>query len=757
MPKITNENKESIEKKLKYIDIDLDKIPGFLKESKQLEYRPLKTYDENIYKVYKYISISKIQILLTPTNRLNTIKEKYSLSSRIYSYLNPINEEDIIRHTTFLKMLSMLKIEEIEKIEKEQKNLNKNIPFKVKFHENYLWQIYYSDIVDTYFMLVPTEDLEYASFFYLLKKQIECDKTNKDEKIFVPISHEEYSNKYLKKSEFADIEKYLWLFTKQWPLLYEVYDKNDNLSIQIVGETVCYENIQSVYKIELHSKEEANRFYKLIKALFILQTQLSHYHNIKTKINKYGKLEFECNNNYISYNNLFELLNERYINAKKNIEILEKEEEILRRNLEDLKIISNKKDKEYIQKEKVISTYLEYKRTFLGKIKYYFKLKKIKDSNNIEEIEFIEKEEIEFIEKEKIEFIEKKYYTLEDILKIYKDLDSLLYVVKNLKLDLNALKNKIENMELKIKNATLYIKEIDTHEKSIFEFWKFANKDDKLLLNKGQETENIKQNKIEKVYNYTEDLEEIGMQIDKIQRNILSKSEEDSIYIASTELLNILNYIKNEKILSGALDKLKKEIDNERMLFDKEKFDIFGRISDDITKIKTLGNKKHRESKKNKFKILDIYKDMELNEFKEKLQKIKINIDNGFKNLKLPISIPVYIASINELDFNGLGIFNIIPEDEINRLKNENKLNLYRINLKKDMPVIFLSNIIYYDNYNKTLPVGMNVSNKCLLDMSKFDIKLESKTEFRINNEINEYEIDVKTIYVYEYEVEVRK
>ena len=38
------------------------------------------------------------------------------------------------------------------------------------------------------------------------------------------------------------------------------------------------------------------------------------------------------------------------------------------------------------------------------------------------------------------------------------------------------------NTKKKIENATLYIKEIDQHKKSLFDFWKFANKDEVLEL-----------------------------------------------------------------------------------------------------------------------------------------------------------------------------------------------------------------------------------------------------------------------------------
>ena len=40
--------------------------------------------------------------------------------------------------------------------------------------------------------------------------------------------------------------------------------KNGNLSMQIVGETIVYDNIKCVYKNKLDNKEEAVKFYKLL-------------------------------------------------------------------------------------------------------------------------------------------------------------------------------------------------------------------------------------------------------------------------------------------------------------------------------------------------------------------------------------------------------------------------------------------------------------------------------------------------------------
>lgn len=750
MPKT---NEDNIKEKLEYIGLDLENIPEFFMEHKQLEYKPLRIdqENENCYRVYKYVPITKIQILLTQSNRLDTTKEKYLKSSTLESYLNPKEEEDIIKHTIFLKMLNDVKIEEIQKIEQQQKRLNKQIPFKVKFEENYLWQIYYSDISDTYFMLAPTEELEYASFFYLLKKQIECNKNGKEEMIFVPIVHENYSGKYLRQSEIQDAEKYLWLFTKEWANIYEVYDKKENMCIYIIGETTVYENIKTFYRIILKNKEEAIKLYKLIKALFILQTELPHHYKFSCKINRYGVLEFEYNNKKITYETLANLLNIGYRKAKELISDLQKEKVELKQELENLKIKSNNFEKEYIMKEKQIAMYLECKKTFLGRVKYFFKSKKLKKNSNNN----IEKEESEIPDgsnqKDESLFIEKEYYTIEDIIDIYYKLDKILIEAKNLRLDTNAMQNKVKNIEQKIKNATLYIDEIDSHEKSIFEFWKFANKDENLLLNQGSVENNIQTNKIEKVYDYNDDFEEIGNLIDKEQRKILNKQQQDAVYITSTEIINVLNNMDEEKI-EESLSNLKQEAQENRELFNIEKLDIFGSIAEDKTKIKMLGNKKHREVKKDKLKILEINKDTTVEEYKEKLNTINNNIQKSIEDSKSKLKMSAYKLLNDKEDITGLNVLELSAQECIEQLK-ENSGVLYKINIEEGMKVIYFVNSVYYDNHNKTLPLGMDIEQKCLIDINKYEMKLIKKDNFRWNESIDEFKVNTKKVDVYEYDI----
>ena len=72
-------NGEILEK-LKYIGLDLDNIPESIRRFEPLEYRPSKYDDNHTYKVYKYVDVSNIEILLTKANRLSTIAEKYRKS-----------------------------------------------------------------------------------------------------------------------------------------------------------------------------------------------------------------------------------------------------------------------------------------------------------------------------------------------------------------------------------------------------------------------------------------------------------------------------------------------------------------------------------------------------------------------------------------------------------------------------------------------------------------------------------------------------
>ena len=770
MPKNTVEKNEGIKEKLEYIGLDLDNIPKELKNYKALEFRIPKFYEQKQYRQYRYIPVKNIQILLSPTNRLDDIEEKYKKARPLEEYLDSETEENILKYTTFLNMLKQLKIEEIEKIEEEQSKLSKKIPFKVKYENNYLWQIYYSENTDQYFMLVPTEDSDYSTFFYLLKKQIEKKRA---EKIFVPIRNVEYSSTYLKKSEFEDIENYLWLFTKDWPLIYEVYDKSNKLSIHIVGETEVYQKIKSPYKIKLNTKVEAEQFYKLLKAMFILQTELPHYFHFRTNISKNGEIEFYLEDNKIEYSDIADWINSQYNigeeKQKKAEELIEEDKQ----KLEKLKIDIASQEIEYLAKEKQISTFLECKKSFFGKFKYYFKYSKKNNKNKIRKEQ--EKDEVIPEEPSKDDNKEipkkkrrKQNYTIEELVELYKIIELKENELKNIIMDINAMKLKNKNMQKKIENATAFINEIDSHKKSIFEFWKYSNKDEMASLPEGEEEEINVVKKIEKVFDYEEDLEKFGKTMDKIQRKNLNKEETDSVYITTTNLIGLLNKIKiNEflpKDIETALKEIKKEAIHEKTLSEDEEFDIFGGIIQDTRKVSQINNKKHREIPKDKFNILEINKNTKQIGFKLSLEKVIANVKTALTKVVIPEQLPVYKAIIDErLDDRQINIFDINPETEIKEaIKNVgNKINFYKINLKEGSNAISYTNCIFFDNQNKTLPVGQDLSTKMLVDTTRLKLNLKSKTNFKIvefENENDDFsEVKIKTITVFEFDAEVRK
>ena len=766
MPKKTN--KASIEEKLNYLGLDLKEIPKEFKKYKSLEFRIPKFYEEKQYKQYRYVPIKDIQILLSPTNRLDNIEEKYKKARPIADYLDSESEENIVNHTTFLRMLESFNIEDVEKIGEEQDKLNKKIPFKVKYENNYLWQIYYSENTDQYFMLVPTEDSDYSTFFYLLKKQIEKKRAAK---IFVPIRNVDYSTTYLKRTEFEDIENYLWLFTKDWPLIYEVYNKKNGLSIEIVGETEVYQKIKSPYKIKLDSEEKSTQFYKLLKAMFILQTELPHYFFFRTDIGKSGEIEFYVDNRKIDYEDIVDWINDEYHIGEEKLLQAEQSIEKNNKRLSDLKTEIATQEIEYLAKEKQISTFLECKKTFFGKFKYFFKYGK-KKSNKAKASEdnstiHIEKEASDENEELPKKRKKKTNYNIEELLELYKEINEKETDLKNIIMDINSLKLKNKNMQKKIENATAYIAEIDSHKKSIFEFWKYSNKDEMSSLPEGEEEEINVVKKITKVFDYEEDIEKFGKIMDRMQRKNLNKDETDSLYITATDLLTLINKIKlndfTPKDIETALKEIKKEAAEEKTLTTEE-FDIFGGMLQDNTKVSKIKNKKHREMPKDKYNILEISKTTKQIGFKMALENVINNVKEAINKVVVPEDVPVYKAIIGDkLDEKQVNIFNINPENEMKQaiLEPANKINFYKINLPEGANAISYTNCIFYDNQNRTLPEGQDLSTNILVDITKLDLKLSNKTKFKIvemeepNDDFSG--INIKNVNVFEFDAEVKK
>ena len=774
MPRKTKESDQTLENNLEYIGLNLSKIPNFLKQYESLNFRPSKSYDETVYKVYKYINIKEIQILITPCDRLTDIKERYKLASPIVEYLDSKSEDNIEKFATFFKMVSTMKKDRIEEIAKEQEMLNSQIPYEVKYPNNYIWQIYYSDVAKKYFMLVPTNEQDNNALFYLLKEQIANVRARKPRFIFAPVSHLEYSGAFLTKSEIADLENYLWYFTKEWPNIYEVYDKQGEMFLKIIGVTNIYEKMQSTYSITLDTKKKATELYKLLKAMFILATGAKEEYHFITKINQDGEIEFWNNNTKIEYEKLSEFIKLEYLDKIDKLKYEQKEKKELKRKVDKFKIVIEDLTQEYLLKQRQIATFLECKKSFFGRVRYFFKKKK---DDQIEKKPVKQPRTDEEKNNSLNELFElKEQYTIEDLISICTKLEELKKENTNLELDLNAIETKEEILSKKVDNAELYIKEIDKHKKSIFEFWKFTKKDEVATLNEGEGEEGTEKVKMKKYFDYIEDLEKLGQKMDELQRRKLSKNETDALF-AIRQVPESFRELEKEKEtsvevyeqkdaeevkkkskkispLEKDLEQLKEEYEKDIEVINAKDFDIFGNLVEDKTKVKSINNVKHREIEKDKYKVLNINSDTDIKLYVENLESYFSLIKEALNKIQSPYDMSVYCIN-SKKGIEGINIFDINPETA---LKNEldskkSKIILCRINIKENTPALFYTNIMFYDNFNKTLPVGMNLSTEVLVDVNKLKLDFKGEETFYINHKENEFDFTTKEVKLYEYEV----
>jgi len=691
-----------------YLNFDIDNIPEVLNNQADIDIKASEINHEKNYKVYKHLQIKDINVVITNTRRLDSPAQKIETMKDLSFYFNKKNEEE---YNIFLNLLKGASISNIEYIEKFQKSLKNKEPSRIKYAKDYLWQIYYIERTNKYYMIVPLQETETQCFFYILKKKIEKSK----EKIYVPICNIQYSGAILEKLKIGTLENNLFFFTKEWPHIYEVYDSKNNVSLQIIGNVEIYENITSEYKMSFSSKEDIVTFFDLIKTLFYLQTEITNFFNFNIMLDEEGRIHFYYNNNEIVNDNLDAFYSEEIKRNLKSIEEVEKIQNALTKKFNKLKIDERKLNTELLNKQKQISTFLECKKTFFGRVKYFFKYNKKKTQNTKNDIL-----DEDFVVEDAGRIVPNYSNDIDDLIYICKDLRTKTTVAATTRLDVQNLSVKIDVLKKKIENATKYIAEIESHKKSIFEFWKFTNKDEKNQLSEGiikiQEEQ-----KIEKKFDVKDDLVELSKYLDFCQRKSLNLEEQNSIFVAYQ--VGIENITKPELDLAKILTKKSISLINEHTITHREKpksiESIIGPL-DNITK------------KERALKLKEIYK----------------NINNSFKKCVTNINFSVY--STQKPD-NRIMMFEINPKKI--ELDNE-EVNVYKLNLKSGTNILALSNIIFFNNRNDTLPIGMDYSTNVFVDLRKASlIEVSKKANNIINLSENSPEHKVTKINVIEYNV----
>ena len=121
-----------------------------------------------------------------------------------------------------------------------------------------------------------------------------------------------------------------------------------------------------------------------------------------------------------------------------------------------------------------------------------------------------------------------------------------------------------------------------------------------------------------------------------------------------------------------------------------------------------LKNNKHREVEKDKFKVLNVNLNTEIAEFTDKLKDLRQSLIEESEKIEVPYDISLYKASNEKIDPEGFDKFSINPFETLNNLEKiatSKETNLYKINIPEGTKLVFYSNITFFENNNKTLPL----------------------------------------------------
>ena len=745
---------------LEYIGLDLENIPQILIKDEPIHFNDFG--NANIYKVYDYVSVHDIEILITPLDRTADIRERYKTAKPLSAYLMA---EDRKLKDIFKEVLEFASVTEIKKLEELQEKL-KEIPYFVKYDKNYLWQVYYSKEDNKYFMLFPANEGETSVLFYIIKKKLEKEDT----KIFIPINKMDYRGTFLTSMQINDIENYIWLFTNEWPNIYEVSGKY----LYITGHTKVKKMFNTYYRNAFENKKEAEKFYMLLKALFILTTETNYKYNFEPYVNENGNLELVYENSIITVQNLAEFVDKQVEIQKLRKTNLETEKVANEEILKELKEYVKKQNDIYVMQEKQIVMFLDCKKSFFKKLSYFFKTKKFvmpKLDNKLDkrlEDKILEKD----VNKEQ-DIKLNGSYTIKELISAFNSANEAEIKAREVRLDIRALKLKKENYTRKIENAKKYIEEIESHKKSIFEFWKFSNKDELPALSEGDSIR-----KDEKKSNNIIDKDFIGVKADSLQRQKLSDEEINALYLffAMPEIFNHISkaYDKNQNEIDKATEKniFYEEI-LERLKKKTSKLSLDNLIND-YTTVKKINSKEHRENERSEISILKINENTTVEELKDRITHFKKLLESAYNKIYAVTNMTVYIKKSdakNEFILGDINPENLIKGEE-SSTKGENTdfnkkegysnqksnkiVELIKVNLSNKEHALYLTNIVFFDNQNKTLPMGMDLSSKVVINKINLnskkdsDLKIDEKTTIVLHKleKINDFAVNNITIKI---------
>lgn len=117
---------DELHENLEFLGLDLKKLPKFVREATIPSFNPSRLNNDKDLKVYKFVPIDQIEILLTPCLRSDSIKKKYGEAMPLKFFLNGDGDpEEIMFYKTFSKIVRNMFKQEVEKVEKVQEEFGR--------------------------------------------------------------------------------------------------------------------------------------------------------------------------------------------------------------------------------------------------------------------------------------------------------------------------------------------------------------------------------------------------------------------------------------------------------------------------------------------------------------------------------------------------------------------------------------------------------------------------------------------------------
>jgi hypothetical protein len=424
---------------------------------------------------------------------------------------------------------------------------------------------------------------------------------------------------------------------------------------------------------------------------------------------------------------------------------LKNEIETNKEKIEKINEILKKQSLIYVKQEKQIFEFMNCKKSVFKRVKYFFSnnkkvitenknlLARLNEEKNIS-VKQIKEKEVSVDKQDYSKFAD--IFTVADLVKNSVEVKKISSEAKGLEADIKVLLLKQENMTRKTDNAQKYLDEIQKHKKNLFDFWRFTNKDNANELAEGQaQGENIKKRP---VFNYDEDRDDLGLDVDSLQRQKLSDEECNAVFLAKYILpaLNAIVTKSDTYLIDECYDSLKENLKNH-----DQYQSLFGGIGDESDNIKKLKFKQHRENPRDLYSILKFNNDTTLEDFKETCRNYGRLLNEAYTKISCKYDMEIYYDKRNK----GFITATINPYELV---ENEETEKIYKAKTSEENHMLFFSNIIMYNNVSKTLPVGMDETNEVLLKVG--DIKEVNKEKINIIVEKGLFDVDIRKVTLIE-------